>query len=674
MCNIARLHYQLLDLHNHGLWPPIRSHSMNLTGFSRNKSIGFLFLALFLISSPEWAHAQTPPWEDIGFSPETVRPDPDLVIVRERAYGAEGVDLTAYGIGTGPVDFVQSIYFRFFVDLEAGSYDSFIARVEFPQDVTILGIIIDNDELGGSIDDGVATDMDNIFGVAADPDDYSEANRGFEQLGGEGTSEFVAMANGDNSLVFGLNVEEGMDDFRVIIDYGSEYRPNLSFDVYSYRIGQLGGAVPDLGFLVGDDVNPIVFGSGDYGEAGSLTGIPLTANTLPATGGSIPFSPTSNIFILRDQGGSRTTLVDGFDVNLALPAPDLHTYVTTPLRLPVAITDGNDGRLYSLGSSFGLAVTTPGLDDTVEMTLEQLAGTCVDITNLSDPEELYVLRDQTSGDTFIDVLDTGDFTFTDHIALTGSDVTEPVAITDDHLGMIFVADADGGYAIVNTLTHDVVTGDVALPAGAWKDATRQGDMIYLLREKSVGQHTIDVFDPQSPGIAVFGLIDLFYADNPAAITDGPNRMLYVVSRAANEPAFITIIDPTVPEIVHEHNFLHFPGWNVSVTNLKPNATAVPRSGGLPSAGYLQTAAAPNPFNPRVTISYSLERDAQVRVAIYDIHGRLVRTLHNGPQSVGEQSTVWDGRDRHGRNMPSGTYLYRVDTGAVAGFGKVVLAK
>jgi hypothetical protein len=647
---------------------------MNLTGFSRTASIGLLLLAIFLISSPDWARAQTPPWEDIGFSPETVRPDPDLVIVRERAYGAEGVDLTAYGIGTGPVDFVQSIYFRFFVDTEAGSYDSFIARVEFPQDVTILGIIIDNDELGGSIDDGVATELDNIFGVAADPDDYSEANRGFEQLGGDGTSEFVAMANGDNSLVFGLNVEEGMDDFRVIIDYGSEFGADLSFDVYSYRIGQLGGAVPDLGFLVGDDVNPIVFGSGDYGEAGSLTGIPLTSNTPPAMGGSIPFSPPSNIFILRDQGGQQVTLVDGFDVSLALPAPDLHTYGTAPLLTPVAITDGNDGRLYSLGSTFGLAVTTPGMEDTVEMTLEQLAGTCVDITNNTDPNELYVLRDQASGDSFIDRLDIGDFTFSDHIALTGSDVTEPVAIADYPTGMLFVADADGGFATVNPLTHDVVTGDVALPSGVWRDATRQGDLVYLLREISGGPHTIDVFDPSIPGITTFGLLDLAYADSPAAISDGPNDMLYVVSQAADEPAFVTVIDPAVPEIAHQLHFLHFPGWNISVTNLKPNASAVPRSGGLPSAGYLQTAAAPNPFNPRVTISYALERDALVRVAIYDIHGRLVRTLHNGPQSVGEQSTVWDGRDRNGRNMPSGTYLYRVDAGTVAGFGKVVLAK
>ena len=52
------------------------------------------------------ALAQTP-LEDTDFSSATPRPDTDLVIVRERAYGAEGVDLTAYGIGAGPVDFVQ---------------------------------------------------------------------------------------------------------------------------------------------------------------------------------------------------------------------------------------------------------------------------------------------------------------------------------------------------------------------------------------------------------------------------------------------------------------------------------------------------------------------------------------------------------------------------------------
>ena len=48
------------------------------------------------------------PLEDDGFTPTTPRPDPDLIVVRERAYGAAGVDLTAYGIGSGPVSYVMS--------------------------------------------------------------------------------------------------------------------------------------------------------------------------------------------------------------------------------------------------------------------------------------------------------------------------------------------------------------------------------------------------------------------------------------------------------------------------------------------------------------------------------------------------------------------------------------
>jgi hypothetical protein len=646
---------------------------MKLTGASHTKSIGFLLFALLFMFSPDWVQAQTTPYEDVGFSTSTPRPDPDLVVVREKAYGAEGVDLSAYGIGTGPQDYVQSIYFRFFVDLEAGSYDSYIARVEFPPEITILGIITDKDELGGELDNGTALETDAIFGVASDPDDYPELNRGFEQLGGDGTSEFVAQANGDNALVFGLNVEEGMDDFRVIIDYGSEFGDDLSFDILSYRIGQLGGAVPERGLRVGDDAFTIIFGSGDYGEAGSLTGIPLTSTTEPVEGPSLAFDPAANLFILRDQGGSLSTLVDGFDVNLALPAPDLHAYDTSDLLSPAGITDGNDSKLYTVSDAFGLAISTPGQDDTVEMTLEQLDGTCVDITNGTGTDDLFLLRDQTSGDTYIDRLDIGDHTFTGHLALTGSDVTEPVAIADYPGMMLFVADADGGFATVNSGTNDFETGSVVLPAGLWVDATRHGDMIYLLREIDGGTHTIDLFDTHSR-LFSFGLLDLPHADSPAAITDGPNGGLYVVSRAPDEPATLTVIDPVVPEILNFHDFLHFPGWNISVTNLDPFVSAAPQRGGLPAAALLQTTAAPNPFNPRVTISYTLELDAQVRVAIYDIHGRLVRTLHNGPQSAGEQSTMWDGRDRSGRNMSSGTYLYRVDTGTSAGYGKVVLAK
>jgi hypothetical protein len=646
---------------------------MKSTLYALIKFTGFLFVVLSLVVPTTGARAQAP-WEDVGFSIATPRPDPDLVVVREKAYGAEGVDLTAYGIGTESVDFVQSIYFRFFVDRNSGSYDSFIARVVFPDGVTILGIITDGDELGGPVDDGVATELDAIFGVAPDPDDYSEQNRGFEQLGGDGTSEFVALANGNNIMVFGLNIEEGMDDFRVIVDYGSSFGPDLSFDILSYRIGLLGGAVPERGIRVGDDFNAVVFGSGDFGEAGSVLGIPLTSVVEPTTDGSLPFLPYANIYILRDQTDPDPTLVDGFDVDLALPASDLHSYPTAPMLLAAGITDAADGKIYSVSQEFGLASSMPGISGSVEVTLEVLDGTCIDVTNSPGIDDLFLVRDQAAGDTFIDRLELSGNTFTQHVAVTGSDVTDPVAITDFPDGMLFVVDANGGFATMNVATQAVVTGSVTLPEGNWVDATRRGDLVYVLRELPGGVHTIDIFNPVMGTISTFGMVDVPHTDSPAAITDGPHDNLYVVSQAPDVPATVAEIDPDIMAIVHLYDFLHFPGSNVSVTNLDLVVSSAPGSGGLPVRVNLMTAATPNPFNPMVTISYALERDSQVRVAIYDIQGRMVRTIFNGPQGIGEQSVTWDGTDRTGRDMPSGTYLYRVDTGLSAGMGKITLAK
>ena len=285
-----------------------------------------------------------------------------------------------------------------------------------------------------------------------------------------------------------------------------------------------------------------------------------------------------------------------------------------------------------------------------------------------------MLRDQAAGDTFIDRLELSGNTFTQHVAVDAADVPDPVAIADFPDGMLFVADANGGFATMNVATQAVTTGSETLPDGNWVDATRRGDLVYVLRELSGGVHTIDIFNPVLMEVSTWGMIDVSHSDSPAGITDGPHDNLYVVSAAPNEPATVAEIDPQLMEIVHVYDYMHFPGSNVSITNLDPVVSSIPGNGGLPVRVNLMTAAAPNPFNPMVAISYALDRDSQVRVTIYDIQGRMVRTIFNGPQSVGEQSITWDGTDRTGRDMPSGTYLYRVDTGLSAGMGKITLAK
>jgi hypothetical protein len=70
---------------------------------------------------------------------------------------------------------------------------------------------------------------------------------------------------------------------------------------------------------------------------------------------------------------------------------------------------------------------------------------------------------------------------------------------------------------------------------------------------------------------------------------------------------------------------------------------------------------PNPFNPMTTISFDLAKPGHVRVAIYDISGRLVRTLVSEDRAAGSHAVIWDGANEAGGRAASGQYLYRVTT-------------
>ena len=65
---------------------------------------------------------------------------------------------------------------------------------------------------------------------------------------------------------------------------------------------------------------------------------------------------------------------------------------------------------------------------------------------------------------------------------------------------------------------------------------------------------------------------------------------------------------------------------------------------------------PNPFNPRTTIKYDLPEAGPVRLTVFDVAGRLVRTLVDESMQQGSHEAVWDGRDSSGREVGSGSYL------------------
>jgi len=85
-------------------------------------------------------------------------------------------------------------------------------------------------------------------------------------------------------------------------------------------------------------------------------------------------------------------------------------------------------------------------------------------------------------------------------------------------------------------------------------------------------------------------------------------------------------------------------------------------------------AYPNPFNPNATIEYSLVEKGRVRLAIYDVTGRLVRTLVNGVRSAGDQRVIWDGKNDRGSFAGSGVYVYQLEAGSTSLTGKMSLLK
>lgn len=83
---------------------------------------------------------------------------------------------------------------------------------------------------------------------------------------------------------------------------------------------------------------------------------------------------------------------------------------------------------------------------------------------------------------------------------------------------------------------------------------------------------------------------------------------------------------------------------------------------------------PNPFNPSTVISYELPANTRTTLTIYNVLGQEVRTLVDGPETVGAKSVTWDGRDNHGRQVVSGVYLYRLQAGSYVQARKMILMK
>ncbi len=83
---------------------------------------------------------------------------------------------------------------------------------------------------------------------------------------------------------------------------------------------------------------------------------------------------------------------------------------------------------------------------------------------------------------------------------------------------------------------------------------------------------------------------------------------------------------------------------------------------------------PNPFNPTTVIEFALPRASDVRIELFDITGRLVRTLADGPMAAGTYSVTFDGRSSSGNQLATGVYFYRLQADSFVATKKMLLMK
>ena len=100
-----------------------------------------------------------------------------------------------------------------------------------------------------------------------------------------------------------------------------------------------------------------------------------------------------------------------------------------------------------------------------------------------------------------------------------------------------------------------------------------------------------------------------------------------------------------------------------------------KSGGLPPQHFLLQSH-PNPFhispNQTTTISFALSEPSPVKLEIFNLLGQRVVTLVDKNLSAGAQKFPWNGRDRRGAPVPTGVYLYRLETDRQVSTRKLVV--
>ena len=114
-------------------------------------------------------------------------------------------------------------------------------------------------------------------------------------------------------------------------------------------------------------------------------------------------------------------------------------------------------------------------------------------------------------------------------------------------------------------------------------------------------------------------------------------------------------------------------FDIFLVKLGEDEAGVIPVGGLPAPEILSVEGA-NPFTSSVAVRFEMPDAAHVRIAVYDVEGRLVTVLEDAVRGTGSHRTVWNLNNTSGSPVPSGVYFIRCAAAGLSGVEKVIVLK
>lgn len=95
---------------------------------------------------------------------------------------------------------------------------------------------------------------------------------------------------------------------------------------------------------------------------------------------------------------------------------------------------------------------------------------------------------------------------------------------------------------------------------------------------------------------------------------------------------------------------------------------------LPGAQATELLASPNPFNPQVNFRLTAQASDHAVLRVFDVRGRRITTLLDGPWAGGTETLTWRGTDDAGHSVPSGVYVVRLEAGREIAHTRITLLR